>query len=170
VTTSILRLALVSGLGLAALLVAPRSTLADYYDNNFDKEQGWVLTVETIPFAIQTFNTCDDFELVNVNGTAIIATKTLTDNGNFTYVKSKQELSASGTGLESGATYLLNDLQIFRVKTHSPLPFSFILHETTVLNGQGVVPTQTVDIYIRLLINAKGNTTSDIFQLAVRCS
>ena len=72
--------------------------------------------------------------------------------------------------MESGATYLLNDLQIFRVKTHSPLPFSFILHETTVLNGQGVVPTQTVDIYIRLLINAKGNTTSDIFQLAVRCS
>jgi hypothetical protein len=54
VTTSILRLALVSGLGLAALLVAPRSTLADYYDNNFDKEQGWVLTVETIPYKPST--------------------------------------------------------------------------------------------------------------------
>ena len=41
--TSILRLAFVSGIGLAALLVGPRSTLADYCDNNFGPENGWVL-------------------------------------------------------------------------------------------------------------------------------
>ena len=159
-TTSTLRLALVFGLGLATLLVAPRSTLADYYDNNFGPEKGWVLTVETIPIAIQIPNTCEN-DQVNIDGTATLTTKTLINSGNFTYIKQKQEMSGYGTGIIDGATYLFADLQTFRVKTESPLPFSFILHETSQLNGQGVVPSQTLDLFIRFLVNANGSKGGD---------
>jgi hypothetical protein len=77
-TTSTLRLALVSGLGLASLLVAPRSTLADYNDNNFDPEDGWVLTVEIIPIDnLGLVDTCGTDSQVDLTGTATITTKTL---------------------------------------------------------------------------------------------
>ena len=84
-TTSTLRLALVFGLGLATLLVAPRSTLADYYDNNFGPENGWVLTVETIPFDFAYINGCvDGQEQVDFfSAAATLTTKTLTTSGNF---------------------------------------------------------------------------------------
>jgi hypothetical protein len=118
-------------------------------------------------------NQCSDpnaVRQVNLVATATITTKTLTNSGNFTYIKSKQEVSGYGIGMTDGATYLFNDLQTFRVKTHSLLPFSFILHETWSLNGQGVVPSQTLDIYFNLLINANGSTVHDIGQVNIRCS
>lgn len=168
-TTSTLRVALVSGLGLAAVLATPRPTFADYYDNNFDAEHGWVLTVETVPIEVAPINSCDADEEVDVTGTVTITTKTLMDSGNFTYIKQLVQISASGTGLVSGATYLFTDLQTSRVKTHSLFPVSFILHETAILNGQGIVPSLKAQIYIRSAFNANGGTTSDIFQLTVDC-
>ena len=50
------------------------------------------------------------------------------------------------------------------------MPFSYILHETTLMNGQGVVPSQTIDIYYNLLINANGTAVHDIAQVSLRCS
>ena len=117
-TTSTLRLALVSGLGLATVLVAPRSTLADYNDNNFGPENGWILTVETIPLEIGYVNGCvDGQEQVDISATATLTTKTLTTSGNFTYIKQKQVISGYGIGETTGATYLFSDLQTIR--THS---------------------------------------------------
>jgi hypothetical protein len=173
-TTSTLRLALVSGLGLATLLVAPRSTLADYNDNNFGPENGWVTTVETIPLSLGLINSCDvPQQQIDFSATATLTTKTLTTSGNFTYIKSKQEISGYGTGRTDGATYLFADLQTYRAKTHSippVFPFNFIFHETVLLNGQGVVPSQTIDIYYNLLINANGTAVHDIAQVSLRCS
>jgi hypothetical protein len=167
--TSTLRFALVSGLGLAALLVGPRSTLADYYDNNFGPENGWVLTVQNIDFHFAVPNACED-ETVNLSGPAIVTTKTLMDNGNFLYIKEKQEILATGTGDTTGAAYTFSDLQISRLKIRrSDLPATSILRDTQLLNGQGVVPDQTLDIYTKFQINANGTTVSDIFDATLHC-
>jgi hypothetical protein len=170
--TSTLRLVLVSGLGLATLLVGPRSTLADYYDNNFGPENGWVLTVQNIAFVFSVPNACYDGtgESVNLSGPATVTTKTLMDNGNFLYVKEKQEILATGTGDTTGAAYTFSDLQISRLKIRrSDLPATFILKDTQLLNGQGVVPSQMLDIYTKFQINANGSTVSDISDAILNC-
>jgi hypothetical protein len=164
-TTSTLRLALVFGF----VLVAPRPTLADYNDNNFDAERGWVRTVETGSIDLAPINSCAGYEEVDVTGPYTITTKTLMDAGNFTYIKQQVQISASGVGLVSGATYLFDVFQTSRVKTHNPLPATFILHETDILYGQGIVPSQKAQIYIKAHINPNGSTVSDIFQLTVDC-
>jgi hypothetical protein len=128
-----------------------------------------VTTRQTFALDTTVVNGCNAFETVQIHGKGKIITSTKIQNGTV-QVKEIDFMGGTGTG-SAGSKYVYGETAKINISTGANpdgTPFSYTERRPQVLVGIGV-PDQIITYNIRLVIDAIGNVTTDIFDIKLIC-